>query len=85
MSGFLGGARRALFEDGSGHRSIVEAIGRAVVASGNPGSLTSIRQVYSPEEQATYRWEITLPNRHEALRFDEAVRAACAFMIPEEE
>lgn len=83
MSGFIGSAIKALFEDGAAARAVVEAIGSC--AAHKPAVLMEIRDVQFPSQRPVFRWEISFPTREEALRFDEAVRAACQHVSMEGE
>lgn len=84
MSKFIGSALRAIFEDGMGCRSIVEAVGSAVRR--RPVALLEIRDVQSGADQRTvYRWEASFVSYDEAIAFDEAVRAACQHVAREGE
>jgi|694.fasta_scaffold30152_7 hypothetical protein len=84
MSKFIGKALKAIFEDGVGCRSIVEAIGGAIRR--RPVVILEIRDVQAGSDQrAVYRWEASFSSYDEAIAFDEAVRAACEHVSREEE
>lgn len=83
MNGFIGNAIKALFDEGVEHKAIVKTIGNA--AWRRPVSILEIRDVAAEgTDRPVYRWEASFQSREEAMRFDQAVRAACQQVAREE-
>lgn len=83
MTGFIGSAIKALFDEGQDHKAIIEVIGKA--AWRRPVAILEIRDIAAETgTRSVFRWEASFTSAEEAMRFDQAVRAACQHVAREE-